>query len=915
MARQTRTQAQIDQVNNDFETFFLPVGASLDLGDFTTYGATDPAVDLSMVNTRFLKDYSSFRGTWSATPVSGGQPIAYTAGDIVVGSDNHIYALSTLGTGTNDPATAGQTDWTLLSSADVLGARAFNTSTTYTMNHMVFRGGSNPDEAGLLYVYISSTDQTGTAAPLPAVGTLSNANWMQVGGAPSDRDEQTKIFTTANASTYSALTDLKPLDIVYVATLREWRQISTVDTDGTPLTHTTLSVPEFITLELDQGAAQTYQLAQGDIVLATEHNNRTFVVNPAVADFVYSASASLPDTWIEISDSDLNARQSTNTNEVILTTSQTSIPTASVPASDQLVISGSSGVRLNHTSDQSVNVSYGLQEYSSANGYEIGDLVVDSDNIIYRALVELNPGVTENNLNNASSFQALSDVILPYNSTHVYRANEAVHDNGRLFIAKTNNTNTDPLTVFFPDTLVIDDTNVTITFAANPDAGIDPNAPHYDYSLQYSNGSETISLSFNEADVTDSDPLTWVIPRADVTFTPTPDNNTVTGDPSPITAISDEWYHIGGEGTTIVNGGGGSGGVNLEIEANDVDVTGSGEALDFRFNTTQGTPGAIRGINFDSASGQYIIDLRPPADPIQFSYAAQRGINVGEVLPASLTYNPSISGGDPPYSYSSTSAGVTANSGTGIATVVPATAGLNNLISTAQTLGTVRVEDDAATAEMADLTYTVTDNRGIAFTGGEQLVSRFATGSWGGAARVTNIPETNQGNTRVLYESGEYAGAPLPARSGDNVVLAIPYNLFNPDIANPVDLIIHDARTIDGAANTAFRANRTVSFFSPWFSSVGTQPANLAAMTVVNTAFAASQQRTFTGTAGQRVWVAVRAQEATNGIHFAAGASQTDGQMIASFTMADFTGANQTFDLYRGPALSAASTTFTITRL
>ena len=50
MARQIRTQAQIDQVNNDFETFFLPVGASLDLGDFTTYGTTDPVIDLSMVN-------------------------------------------------------------------------------------------------------------------------------------------------------------------------------------------------------------------------------------------------------------------------------------------------------------------------------------------------------------------------------------------------------------------------------------------------------------------------------------------------------------------------------------------------------------------------------------------------------------------------------------------------------------------------------------------------------------------------------------------------------------------------------------------------------------------------------------------------------------------------------------------------
>ena len=53
---------------------------------------------------------------------------------------------------------------------------------------------------------------------------------------------------------------------------------------------------------------------------------------------------------------------------------------------------------------------------------------------------------------------------------------------------------------------MIDDDNVTITFAADPNASIDPNAPHYDYSLQYGNGTETISISFNEVHVTDANP-------------------------------------------------------------------------------------------------------------------------------------------------------------------------------------------------------------------------------------------------------------------------------------------------------------------------------------------------------------------------------------------------------------------------
>ena len=98
MARQTRTAAEITAVNADIDRFFLPFDASLDVGAFTTYGATDPAIDLSMVNVRHLKAYTQFRGIWVATPVDGTEPIGYVEGDIVASSTNNVvYRRSDMG--------------------------------------------------------------------------------------------------------------------------------------------------------------------------------------------------------------------------------------------------------------------------------------------------------------------------------------------------------------------------------------------------------------------------------------------------------------------------------------------------------------------------------------------------------------------------------------------------------------------------------------------------------------------------------------------------------------------------------------------------------------------------------------------------------------------------------------------------
>ena len=127
MARQIPTMAELTQVSDDFETFFLPFDASLDLGSRTAYGTTDPAVDLSMVNIRHLNNTRGFRGTWNASPSDGNEPVPYQTGQVVVGSNNIIYQLT--GTsGTSDPTT-DSTNWTSLG-VQLTVERAVDVTTT-----------------------------------------------------------------------------------------------------------------------------------------------------------------------------------------------------------------------------------------------------------------------------------------------------------------------------------------------------------------------------------------------------------------------------------------------------------------------------------------------------------------------------------------------------------------------------------------------------------------------------------------------------------------------------------------------------------------------------------------------------------------------------------------------------------------
>jgi len=141
MARQIRTTDEIATVATDFETFILPFDASLDLDSRTTYGTTDPEVDLSMVNVRHLKDYTQFRGEWVETPRDGDDlmttpnnpELPYVVGDVVFSADsNVVYRRTNTSLSDNpDPASSANTGhWVAMG----LQVRAGNLQTDVSMN-------------------------------------------------------------------------------------------------------------------------------------------------------------------------------------------------------------------------------------------------------------------------------------------------------------------------------------------------------------------------------------------------------------------------------------------------------------------------------------------------------------------------------------------------------------------------------------------------------------------------------------------------------------------------------------------------------------------------------------------------------------------------------------------------------------
>ena len=200
MARQTRTTAEQTAVNNDIFTFQLPIDSSLNLGEYTAYGTTDPDIALSMVNVRHMTATRQFRGVWaSGGSTDGNLTVPYTAGQVVIGSDDQLYRLNASGTATTDPTTANQTDWTLVGGA--LNDSFALQGTTGTANPTVrFQQGSHTAQ-DLQFLAANNMNIVQTGANQVTFDATANP------GLSADPSEKSLVaFTAAAQSTGTTVT-------------------------------------------------------------------------------------------------------------------------------------------------------------------------------------------------------------------------------------------------------------------------------------------------------------------------------------------------------------------------------------------------------------------------------------------------------------------------------------------------------------------------------------------------------------------------------------------------------------------------------------------------------------------------------------------------------------------------------------
>ena len=271
--------------------------------------------------------------------------------------------------------------------------------------------------------------------------------------------------------------------------------------------------------------------------------------------------------------------------------------------------------------------------------------------------------------------------------------------------------------------------------------------------------------------------------------------------------------------------------------------------------------------------------------------------NIGDSVPANLTFSFSAAGGRPPYTYSATIGAFTG------ATLSVPTASLgittNANDGTPETISVVTASDAQSPADTAtaNATWTVRDNRAFGLSGG-RTVSRFTTGNWVGTFSITNVP------TVTPTQVSTFANAVI-----NRSTITIPYASFAFG-SNSVNTNIVDGRTQLTAFNR--NASQPVTLRDDWFISTGSQPAALADMTLQNDFFSLPERNvTIRGTAGEQIWIAV--PTSITAFNFLAGSSMTPATLRTTISGTDVTGATVTYNLFQGPQLAMAATEFTLT--
>ena len=293
------------------------------------------------------------------------------------------------------------------------------------------------------------------------------------------------------------------------------------------------------------------------------------------------------------------------------------------------------------------------------------------------------------------------------------------------------------------------------------------------------------------------------------------------------------------------------------------------------------------GVTYFIRSDSYM-----PADLILPS--VNRNFNIGDTVPATFSYQFAATGGTTPYLYATSAGNIEDRLGTLIVQGSTIDTRMSTVRGIAATVTVTDAQTPAASA-MGDATYNIFDNRQFTMTGGGDF-SRFTTGNWIGLFSIVNVP-----NSIPTFVTA-FAGSSITRDSA-----SIPYASLSPG-NNTVTTRIVESRA--GFEARTLNSTQTVNLFTPFFYRTGAQPTSLAGLTSSTFAIRASQDITFAGNDGDRIFLVTTATS----VVFATASSMTQGVLLPDRIVAPDSGNRMvTFNVFRGPALAPMSRFFTIT--
>jgi len=278
--------------------------------------------------------------------------------------------------------------------------------------------------------------------------------------------------------------------------------------------------------------------------------------------------------------------------------------------------------------------------------------------------------------------------------------------------------------------------------------------------------------------------------------------------------------------------------------------------------------------------------------------------NIGDTLPANLTYTFNAVGGNGNYTYTTDTGSFSAN----VLTVPSSTATSGTNAATTTNVATVTVFDDQATPSRgtSNAVFRVTDNRRFTFFSPTSSVSRFTTGSWSGSFSYVNIP------TSIPTLSTSQANPTITRNA-----ISIPYASFTAG-SNTITTTVAESRTGITTPLAGNTRSATLEVYTPGaFYGSGVLPTTGAGVTAGTEVRDLSSQSTsgvgITNAATGNNWIATTSATSTFEL-FVGGSFMGAGAIPAptTVTATDAQAQNVTYYVYNIGGVGAAGSTLTV---